>query len=174
MARRGLSTRRALEQHTFPPVVTALIVLVALFLGVYLPHLFPRYDFLDLPLIIVIFFSVSQRSPMAGTFLGMIVGLAQDLPTNQPIGINGIAKSIVGYAAASIGLQIDVENPLNRTLLSFAFSLLQSAILFGVRHWMLGMPGYRGLWLHELIKAGVNALVATPLFLLLDRTRSDS
>jgi len=173
MARRGLSTRRTLEQHTFHPVVTVAIVLVALFLGVYLPHLFPRYDLLDLPLMIVIYFSVSQRSPMAGTFLGAIVGLAQDLPTNQPIGINGIAKSIIGYAAASIGLQVDVDNLMNRTLLNFLFCLLQSGILYGVRHWMLGMPEYRGLWLRELIRAGLNALVAAPLFLLLDRTRSD-
>jgi rod shape-determining protein MreD len=174
MAKRGFADRRQLEEHTFHPAVTGVIVLLALFLGVYLPHIFPRYDILDLPLIIVIFFSVSRRSPVTGTLLGAIVGILQDLPTNQYIGVNGIAKAIVGYTAASIGLRVDVDNILTRTLFSFGFSLLQSIILFAVRHFLLGQPGYHLLWLHELLRATVTAIVAVPIFLLLDRTRSDA
>jgi len=46
--------------------------------------------------------------------------------TSQPIGVNGMAKSVIGYAAASLGSQIDVENMATRALLTFGFSLLQS------------------------------------------------
>ena len=37
------------------------------------------------------------------------IGLLQDALTGRPIGVNGMAKSVIGYIAASIGIQIDVE-----------------------------------------------------------------
>lgn len=173
MARR-MSTRHELEQHTFHPVVILLAIAVMLFLGMYLPHIFPRFALLDLPLIVVIYFAVSLRSPIAGTLIGSSVGILQDLSTNTPIGIMGIAKSIVGYTAASISLRIDVENVISRAILNFGFTLLQSCILFAVNHWMLNLPSYRLLWLHELLRACVNTVVALPLSFLLDRARKDS
>ena len=173
MARRA-STRRELEQHSFHPAVVLLAACIMLFFGMYLPHLFPRFALLDLPLIIVIYFSISMRSPIAGTLIGASVGLLQDLATNAPIGILGIAKSIVGYAAASISLRVDVENVMSRAILNFGFTLLQSCVLFAVNHWMLDLPTYRLLWLHELLRAAVNTVVAMPVSFLLDRMRAES
>lgn len=173
MPKRG-TTRRELEEHSFQPIVTLLVLVLSLFLGIYVPHIFPRLDILDLPLIIVIYFAVSWRSPIAGTLLGAITGIAQDLPTNGPIGIHGIAKCIVGYAAASISLRVDVENTLTRVLFSFGLSLLQSIVLYVIRHWMLDMPEYSLMWLHELLRAAVTTAIALPVFFILDRTRSES
>ena len=51
--------------------------------------------------IATIFFAVSRRSPIAGTLTGTAIGLLQDALTNQPIGVNGMAKALIGYAAAS-------------------------------------------------------------------------
>jgi rod shape-determining protein MreD len=171
MANRSYTSRRELEEHSFHPAVTLLVPVVAILLQVLLPKHFSRLAILDLPLIVTIFFAVSRRSPIAGTLTGAVIGLLQDALTNQPIGVNGMAKALIGYIAASIGVQVDVENISTRVLMNFIFSLLQSLFLYLIISRLLGLPGYHLLWLHELIRALVNTLVAIPLFFILDGTK---
>jgi rod shape-determining protein MreD len=169
MATHSYTSRRELEQHSFPPAVTLLVPLAAIVLQALLPKPMPRLAILDLPLIVTLFFAVSRRNPVAGTLTGAAIGLLQDMLTNQPIGVNGMAKSVIGYVAASIGVQVDVENITTRVLINFGFSLLNSALLFLINRRLLGLPDYHILWLHELVRAVVNTVVAIPIFLLLDR-----
>jgi rod shape-determining protein MreD len=172
MARR-FTNRRELEEHDFHPVVLVAVVICALFLQVYLPRLWSPLEILDLPLIVVLYLSISWRNPMAGTLVGTAVGLLQDLPNNQYIGVNGMAKAIIGYASASIGLKVDVDNLVTRLGMNFGFCLLQSLILFIIQRFLLGESGYAMQGLHELLRAIVNAVIAVPIFFLLDRTRVD-
>jgi rod shape-determining protein MreD len=171
MPTRSYTSRRELEQHTFSPLVTLLVPLVAILLQAFLPKPFPRFAILDLPLIVVLFFAVSRRSPIAGTLTGAAIGLLQDALTNQPIGVNGMAKSAIGYTAASIGLQVDVESPLTRIVITFTFSIINSVLLFLIDHRLLGLPDFHLLWGHELIRACANTIIAIPIFFLLDRTK---
>jgi rod shape-determining protein MreD len=171
MLNRSYTSRRELEQHTFSLAVTLLVPLLAILLQAFLPKPFPRFSIFDLPLIVVLFFAVSRRSPIAGTFTGAVVGLLQDALTNQPIGVNGMAKSAIGYVAASIGLQIDVESPLTRIVITFGFSILNSVLLFLIDRRLLGLPNYHLLWTHELIRACANTIIAIPIFFLLDYTK---
>jgi rod shape-determining protein MreD len=134
-----------------------------------LPRLYSGMAILDLPFIVTLYFAISRRSPIAGTATGAAIGLLQDVITNQFIGVNGMAKAVIGYAGASLGSQIDVENLATRTLLTFGFSLIQSGLLYLIERRLLGIQGFHLLWLHELIRAAVNTLVAIPVFLLLDR-----
>jgi len=173
MATRSYTSRRELDEHTFHPAVAVLVPVACIILQALLPKPFPKLAILDLPLIATIFFSVSRRSPVAGTLTGMAIGLLQDALTNQYIGINGITKSIIGYAAASIGFKVDVDNLSTRALMSFAFCLAQSGLLYLIQNHLLGHLGVPVQWLHELIRAVVNTLVAIPIFFLLDRTRAD-
>jgi rod shape-determining protein MreD len=169
MASRSYTSRRELEEYHFSPFVALLAPLVLIFLQAFLPKIFPRLLILDLPLIGVIFFSVSRRSPIAGSITGAMIGVFQDLLTHQPIGVNGMAKTVIGYAASSIGVQVDVDNLTTRILMNFGFSALESALLFLIYRKLLGVESYHLLWTHELLRAGINMLVAMPLFLLLDR-----
>ncbi len=171
MANRSYTSRRELEEHSFHPAITLIVPVTAILLQALLPHLFPRFAILDLPLIVTIFFAVSRRSPIAGTITGTMIGLLQDTLTNQPIGVNGIAKAIIGYIAASIGVQVDVENISTRVLMNFGFSLLQSVFLYLINSRLLGLGGNQLLWKHELIRAAINTVVAIPLFFLLDMTK---
>ena len=82
-----------------------------------------------------------------------------------------MAKSVIGYAAASLGSRIDVENSATRALLTFGFSLLQSVLLYLIERRLLGIRSFHILWLHELLRAAANTAVAIPVFLLLDRTK---
>lgn len=168
MATRSYTSRRELEEHSFSPAVAILVPLAAIILQALLPRPFPRLAILDLPLIITVFFSVSRRSPAAGTLTGAAIGLLQDALTNQPIGVNGMAKSVIGYIAASIGVQIDVENLTTRILMNFGFFLINSFLLFLINRRLLGLTSFHIQWAHELIRAAINSLVALPIFFLLD------
>jgi rod shape-determining protein MreD len=129
----------------------------------------PRLAIVDLPLIVTLFFAISRRNPIAGTITGATIGLLQDVLTSQPIGVNGMAKSLIGYAAASLGSRIDVENTGTRAVLTFGFSFVQSVLLYLIERRLLGIRAFHLLWLHELIRAVVNTAVGVPIYLLLDR-----
>ncbi len=165
------TSRRELEEHSFPPAVTLLVPVAAIVLQVLLSKLYWRFADLDLPLIVAIFFAVSRRSPAAGTLTGAAIGLAQDALTGRPIGVNGMAKSVIGYIAASIGIQVDVDNLTTRVVMNFAFSLLNSLLLFLINRRLLGQAEVHWQWIHELVRAVANTVIALPIFFLLDFTK---
>ena len=171
MATRSYTSRRELEEHSFSAFVTVLVPLSAIVLQALLPRPFPRLAILDLPLIVTIFFAVSRRSPVAGTVTGAAIGLLQDALTNQPIGVNGMAKSVIGYIAASIGIQVDVESLTTRVVMNFGFFLINSFLLYLINHRLLGVAGFHIQWVHELIRAAINTAVALPIFFLLDNAK---
>jgi rod shape-determining protein MreD len=158
-----------MDQYFFHTAVTVLVPLACLLLQAVVPKTFPWAAIVDLPLIVVIFFAVARRNPIAGTITGTIIGLLQDGLTNHPFGVNGIAKGIIGYAAASIGFAIDLENFVNRFVLTFGFSLVQSGLLYLINHMLLGDVTFHLAPVHELIRAVANAALALPVFYLLDR-----
>jgi rod shape-determining protein MreD len=162
-------SRREVEQQSFSLTVALLVPLGAILLQVLLPKAMPRLAIVDLPLIVTLFFAISRRNPIAGTITGATIGLLQDVLTSQPIGVNGMAKSLIGYAAASLGSRIDVENTGTRAVLTFGFSFVQSVLLYLIERRLLGIRAFHVLWLHELIRAVVNTVVGVPIYLLLDR-----
>jgi rod shape-determining protein MreD len=164
------NSRRDLEIQQFPWPIVLAAPLLAVFLQAYLPLRFPRLDIFDLPLLVVIYFSVSRRSPIAGSITGAIVGLLQDGVAHRPIGIHGIANTIIGFLAASIGMKIDVDNPITRMLMIFIFTVLDGFLyLIIVRH-LIAEP-LAWSWLHQLLRAAVNVILGVVLFAVLDRTR---
>ncbi len=171
MASRSYTSRREMEEYSFHPLVTLLVPLMGLLLGAYLPRLFPRFAIVDLPLILVVFFAVARRGPIVGTITGALIGVAQDALSNQPIGVNGMVKALIGYAAASIGVNVNVDSLTTRLVMNFSFSLLGSGLIFLIERRLLGFAEFHMMWLHELLRAAVNTAVAVPVFLLLDRTK---
>ena len=165
------NSRRELEEHSFNPAIALLVPLVAILLQVLVTKTFPQLFLLDLPLLVTVFFAVSRRSPIAGALTGMVIGLLEDMLTGQRIGINGLAKTVIGYVAASIGLRVDVEALPTRVLMIFVFSLANSLLLFFIVRRLLGLEAHQFLWRHELLRAAINTAVAIPLFYLLDRAK---
>jgi len=96
------------------------------------------------------------------------MGLFEDALSHHPIGLNGIAKTVVGFLAASVGIRIEVENHLVRLLLNFSLSLLSSCIYFFTYRYLLGLV-LEWSWLTELFRAVGNSLIAILLFPVLDR-----
>jgi rod shape-determining protein MreD len=170
MAMSASLARRELDVQRYPLIVVILVPLVAIFLQALIPRFIPKFDILDLPLLVTIYFSVGWRNPIAGTVTGAVIGLVQDALTSRPLGINGISQCVVGFFAASLGVKIDVENPGTRLLINFAFTLLNIGIYLFIVHHMLAL-NVRTNWLHEAIKAVINSIVGVFFFDILDRVR---
>lgn len=169
MAEHSYTSRRELDQYSFHPAVALLAPLLCLLLDAMLPRLWTRFDILDLPLIATLFFAVARRSPVAGTATGTLIGLFQDGLTNLPLGVNGIAKALLGYIAASLSYAVDADNPLNQLLMIFVASLFQSLLEFLILRYLLLDRTYHASVLHELLRAACNALVALPIWMILGR-----
>jgi rod shape-determining protein MreD len=164
----GTQSRPELDTRRYPLLAYALIPLAALVLQAWLPRLLGRYVWFDLPLVVTVYFALGRRSPIQGTLMGAAMGLFEDALSNHAIGVNGIAKTVVGYLAASVGVRIDVENHTIRLILNFLLSLLSGAIYVFVYRILLGLE-LEWNWYSELFRAIGNSLIALVLFPLLDR-----
>lgn len=162
------NSRRDLEIHRYPAPLYLAAPIVALVLQALLPRLLGRFAYFDLPLVITVYFALGRRSPIQGMFMGGVVGIFEDALTHHAIGINGIAKTIAGYLAASVGVRIDVQNSTIRLLLNFVLSLLCSAIVVFIHRVLLGLELHWN-WLAMLFEAIGNSIIALILFPLLDR-----
>src|ERR1700743_439876 len=161
-------SRRDLEIHRYPVLLYVLAPLVALVLQAWLPRLFGQYSWFDFPLVITVYFALGRRSPIQGTIMGCVVGLFEDALTHRPIGINGIAKTMAGFLAASVGIRIDVENRIIRVGLIFLLSLLSSAIYLFVNRFLLGLVVEIN-WFNEVYIALGDSVIGLFTFPLLDR-----
>lgn len=168
MALLGADFRRDMEIHRYPLLVYGLVPLVSLVLQAWLPRLLGPYTWVDLPLVVTVYFALGRRSPIQGTLMGAAIGIFEDALSHHAIGVNGIAKTAVGFLAASVGIRIDVENFTIRVLLNFLLSLLSSAIFLFVYRVLLGL-GLEWNWLTQVFIAIGNSIVALVLFPVLDR-----
>lgn len=157
-----------IEVFRFNPVVTVGVVVAALILQAFLPVKIGFFRVFDLPLIVTIFFAVARRSQVSGCITGAVIGLLQDSLAHQPLGVFGIAKTVVGYAASSLGAKIDVENPGSRLLMVFGFYLVHESIYMAIARGLVGLDR-QWLWGHELRNALANAVLAIVIFAVLDK-----
>jgi rod shape-determining protein MreD len=164
-----------IEVHKFFPGAILLLSIASLVFQSSARVYFPKLEILDVPLLVTVYFGLSRRNPSTGLLLGTFIGLAQDALSGPtvPLGFYGIAKTIVGYLASSIGARLDTEHPAARFSLIFGFFVLQQAILVLIRRLLLNQPEP---WFNVnlAIAAAVNALLGTVLFLVFDRLRRSS
>lgn len=169
------SSELHIEVHKFRVGAIFLVAAFALVLQTFLPIYFPKTGILDLPLLITIYFGLSRRNPSTGLLLGMTIGILQDSLSGPtvPLGLNGIAKTVIGYLASSIGARLDTEHPAARFALTAAFFVVQEGLVALTQRLLLSQAGPWFTW-HLGTSALVNALVAVFLFMILDRLRKPS
>jgi hypothetical protein len=94
-----------IEVHKFRAGAIIIATLLALVIQASFPIHFAKAAILDLPLLVTIYFGLSRRNPSTGLLLGMVIGLLQDSLSGPtvPLGLYGIAKTVIGYLASSIG-----------------------------------------------------------------------
>jgi rod shape-determining protein MreD len=164
-----------IEVHKFRTGAILIATLLALVIQAWLPLHFSRMALLDLPLLVTIYFGLSRRNPSTGLLLGTAIGLLQDSLSGPtvPLGLFGIAKTVIGYLASSIGARLDTEHPAARFAVTAGFFIVHQAVVVLTRRILLAQPE-PWLTLHLFGAGLLNALVAVFLFLLLDRLRRPS
>src|SRR5271167_1653886 len=158
------------EVYRFSLPATILIPLTAVFLQAWLPLRFPFFTIFDLPLLVVIGFATARRNPLAGLFTGSVIGILQDGLTHQPIGLYGIALTVVGFGASSLGIKLDVENAGARFLLTIFFYGVHEICYFLIARGLIGLR-MASSWPHEIWSGVANAMLGVLIFMLLDRVK---
>ena len=161
-----------IEVHKFRSGAIVATILLALLAQTFIPVYVPKFSVLDLLLLVVVYFGLSRRNPSTGLLLGMVAGLLQDSISGPtvPLGLNGIAKTIIGYLASSIGARLDTEHPAARFALTLFFFVLHQGIITLTRR-LLPVEPEPWFTVRLAVAAGVNAVVSVLLFTLLDRLR---
>ncbi|MBV9608324.1 MAG: rod shape-determining protein MreD [Acidobacteria bacterium] len=167
------SSREEIEVHSFGILPTIAIPLVAIVVQAFLPLRWHALAMFDLPLIVTVFFAVARRSQVAGLLTGAVIGLLQDALTHQPLGLYGIAKTVVGYGASSLGVRIDVDNPGTRLLVTGGFYIVHQFVYLLVARNILG-HSMEFLWGRTALAALLNGLLAVAVFAVLDRFKRNA
>lgn len=168
-----LYSQRETQISRFKAWVLLLVPLAAILFQVYIPLFFQFLAYLELPLIVVVYFALMRRSPIGGLLVGALVGLAQDSLSKNPLGMFGITKTIIGYVAASVGLRLDVDHPLIRLILGFFFFVLHQFIFWALSRGLLAQQVPFETQ-RTLVLGVLNAIVAVSLFHFLDKLKERS
>jgi rod shape-determining protein MreD len=164
------STERPINVYRVHPLTLWVAAFLALLLQAFLPVVLPAARLLDLPLLVVIYFSVMRRSKVFVTLFGAAFGLAEDALSHGLLGIFGIASALVGYLGAWASVQFDLEQFTGRLALTSALVLFHSLALAGLRRVVTASPApIQPLDLVSLVL--LNSALAMIIFQVLDRLR---
>jgi rod shape-determining protein MreD len=165
-----LSSQREGQISRFRIWVMLAVPLAAILFQVYVPLFFQWLAFIEMPLLVVVYFALMRRNPVSGLFVGAIVGLAQDSLSKNPLGMFGIVNTLVGYFAASVGLRLDVDHGFIRLLLAFFFYVFHQVFYWVLARALLGQQ-LSFNFQQTLMLGLLNAVVGIALFHFLDRLR---
>jgi rod shape-determining protein MreD len=159
----------------FQVIALAAITLISIIGKFYLSRLVPHTEWLELPLLLTVYFGLMHHSPIESLLFGAFVGLAEDSlsPANIPIGMYGITKTLVGYFAASVNQRFNVESSIIRVVLCLFFFFFHAFFYWLMRRALLGQVVPFDSQ-EVLVHGALNSAVALPLFLVLDRMRSST
>jgi rod shape-determining protein MreD len=167
----GIRSDSNIEVHKYYSGTVIITAFLALVFQAFL-HKYGRWsELIDLPLLVTVYFGVSRRNTSTGLLLGAAIGILQDaLSADNPIGLYGIAKTLVGYVSSSIGGRIDTEHPLSRFGLVFLLFHFHQMVFAIIQRVLLNhsAPFFTP---RLLLDSLVTSAVAVGLFALLDRLR---
>ncbi|MFN2447924.1 MAG: rod shape-determining protein MreD [Vicinamibacterales bacterium] len=112
---------------------------------------------LDLVLIVVVYVALTS-GPAAGLLAGSAAGLVQDALSSGVLGIGGLAKTIVGFAAGVFGTQFIVTASFPRFVVFVLATLLHAALFMGL-YVLLGLRHFPDPYTAVLGQAFVNGIV---------------
>ena len=121
---------------------------------------------LDLVLVVVVYVALTT-GPTSGMLAGSVAGIIQDALSSGVIGIGGLAKSIVGFAAGVIGQQFIVTAALPRFVMFLAASVAHAAVFMGL-YVLLGLRTFPSPWAAILSQAVGNAVVGMIAFTIIE------
>jgi rod shape-determining protein MreD len=117
----------------------AALIAISVTLQASLRNVWPAARFLDIPLILVVYYAL-QRNALEAIFIGAICGIATDATgAGAILGTGGFSKTVVAFAVVSLASRMMIDNPLTRIPVLAGAALLDSA-LFVFLNRLLGNP----------------------------------
>ena len=119
-------------------VTIAILLVVAIALQSALRAIWHPLGFLDLTLILVIYFAL-QREPLQALIVAAVAGLATDLISGPPalLGAGGFSKLIAAYAVYYVASRVMLDTTLLRIPVLLGASLVDNLVYVGM-HRLLG------------------------------------
>jgi rod shape-determining protein MreD len=165
-----LSSQREGQISRFRAWIVLAVPLAAILFQLFVPRFFEFLGFIEMPLLVVIYFALVRRSQIAGLMTGALVGLAQDSLNKTPVGMLGIVNTLVGYFAASVGSKIDVDHAGIRLPLALFFYCFHQVLYWMMVRALLNRPMILD-WQRTLVLGLLNAVIGVSLFHFLDKLR---
>ena len=149
----------------------ALVLLVAIALPSALRAVWQPLAYVDLVLIVVVYFAV-QREPLHALFIGAIGGLGTDALTRGLLGAGGFSKVLTAYAVYFVASRVMLDTALLRIPVMAAAALIDNLVYFGMNRLLgqnLSMPFVQAL----SYKVVATTIVGALLIYLYDAYLSD-
>jgi rod shape-determining protein MreD len=112
----------------------------------------------DLPLVAVVLLAYA-RGATTGTLAGFCIGLAQDLTNPTLLGLNALVKSLLGYAAGTLRVQLDATSLPMRAAVLFVSVLAHDLVYLTISTRLALSELLLGLLTRSLPTAVYTALV---------------
>jgi rod shape-determining protein MreD len=149
-------------------VAILLLIILMVVLQMVMTRYFPKFSSLDLPLIAVLYLTVTRESLFWTVLSGSAVGFVQDSLSPGPLGMNGFTKISIGCLAYMANSIFAIDRVATRLALIFIASILAALLFAALRILFLNRSelilGERIFW-----SGAVNACVGLPLFYLFDK-----
>lgn len=120
----------------------------------------------DLPIIAVVLVALG-RGTATGTVAGFLVGLAQDLGNPGFLGLNALAKCLLGYSVGSWRGRFDAGTAVSRALVLAAATVAHDIVYLTIHQRLVLSEIFVGLGTRTLPTALYTAVVGAPLAMLL-------
>ena len=121
---------------------------------------------LDLVLIVVVYVALTT-GPVTGMLAGSVAGIAQDALSSGTLGIGGLAKTIVGFAAGVIGQQFIVTAAFPRLVMFVAATIVHAALFMGL-YVLLGLREFPSPWVAVFSQSVANAVAGMIAFTIIE------
>ncbi|MCL4812864.1 MAG: rod shape-determining protein MreD [Vicinamibacteraceae bacterium] len=119
-------------------------------------------------LLVVVVFAALSAGPVAGLLVGTVAGLAQDALAGGILGVEGLAKSLVGVAVGVLAQQFIVSGGLPRLVVFAVASAANILIVWGT--YSLIDPGRVRLDVTTMVTESLlNALVGVIAFQVIEK-----
>lgn len=150
----------------------AFVLALAVILQSSLKAVWQPFSYVDLPLIVVIYFAL-QRDALQALIIGAAAGLATDaLGAGGLLGAGGFTKTLVAFIIATLSTRVMLDNSLVRIPVLAGAALLDATV-YVLLHRMLGQPSPLPFVEIAAFKIITTTVAGTAILYLLDMIFSD-
>lgn len=156
-------------QNTFSKTELLVLLLATALVELILARTFPSGLLVDLALILTVYVGRLSDS-VRGAFLGMLFGLIQDGVLGLILGINGISKTLIGFAASSTRKWAAPESFVARAVFLGILAVADNLLVYATLA-LLGQPLRRGYRTDFFVEAALTAAIGALIFQTYDRVK---